>query len=73
MTDDQRDQDPYADQGLSEAYAEERRRARLVLAARAENAEDLAFLLDILDLRPHTKGHRPEGDRPGGDGGGPAT
>ncbi|OON77284.1 hypothetical protein [Streptomyces tsukubensis] len=52
MTDDQQGRDPHAEQGLSEAYAEERRRARMVLAARAEGPEDLALLLDILDLRP---------------------
>ncbi|MFE9250537.1 hypothetical protein [Streptomyces sp. NPDC007088] len=61
MTDDQRDQDPYTEKGLSEAYAEERRRARLVLAARAQNAEDLSFLLEILDLRPQRE--RPPRDR----------
>ncbi|MFH8407130.1 hypothetical protein ACH4FX_20385 [Streptomyces sp. NPDC018019] len=41
----------------------ERRRARLVLAGRAESAEDLAMLIDALGLDPREDQEGPPGGR----------
>jgi hypothetical protein len=63
MNHDDRDRDRLERQEaqtLGAALAAERRRARKALAARAEDADDLAALLDALGLRPGEGRREPE-------------